>query len=679
MTPDMVRAIDFQYLDTERQIAGVKWMIGDRDGAISAQAAEGTYIRTTLREHNTDNMKPVIEAFEQNAIDTLHAASTTGNTADMDAAYAAIREGAQAIMDGIVIGAGGVGLRDYVSNPGRITKGVENVGSGEDDGVAGGLQRGGGTDLPPELRSFERVFNRLRGWEGIGRMGTDYTLDQNAVSALAGNIHEWLGGEGGMSETDIDGLIQGEINPADQNGGLIGAETHRYHVQGLNAEHSQNGLYTGADPGFAGPRFVNVLTDDGRIVIVPGELREDPKSGTLTTVPADSAAGSVMVAVNQGGRVVTAYATPKPIEERGNTAIIATSAMTINGINIAVGDYVPSSVLKSKGKGWITSGLANGSLEEQQRLLGFTMPGGAVWYWDEATNTVFKRDPVAGAPHLVTETDDFGYALIDDSKTPTGAHLSGARGYPVAFEEYYEDSSGVGHGITDAQMESWVTARIKDGTIDPNAYYEYAADGQVGGSLGPDWITGIYHNGGSDTYNLPQHGRGAKGQTMGQKRDAAIARRNESERQARVGKWIKEEVIPFHGEWRLSGYGGQTKDVGESVAQFGESLGIYMPGNPGGGGQQDTGTGGRSGRGRGPDLSNPVVARDNALESSMARARLLEARANEPRLKPLPAYKAPLRYDAPTPPVKPPKKTVKPPPPKPKPKTLPTYTKQREG
>lgn len=642
-TMDMILAIDSQYLRTEDQIAVVKWAIGDVDGATKALTAKGNYISSVMVPHNTERLSPSVQEFEQSIIDSLHTASASGNPQLMQETLEAIKPMVENFMDGWLPPTRLDSEGNPVANPNPagalrlyLGQGKTRFSKDENDTMGGMTKFDRRAGLPEELRPALDMYDRLNAWIAFSEL-SDSGLSEAEFVRRVNQIYADLPSEGGLGKEDIDNLIQGEIDPEDLSAGLIGAETHRHHKEGL---------LRGADPGFDGPRFTYTLSDDGRTVVTQGDIRQT-KSGQFEVVPAnDDPSTMTRVAVNIGGRITQVWAKPKPVDVPGYMVVFANKSLNINGKEIAEGTAIPSSILQARGKGWLTAAINRGDVYEQSRLDGVVLPGGAVWYWDEATNMFYRPNSDGSAPHIARETDALGYSRVDDNGQPVGQHISGAKGYAVAYDEYRPGRPGFSPGITNRQMQSWVESRLADGTLDPNDYYQLGVDGNAGEPADFKYM-----------YETQEDIRGALYRRINSARVASLAEdeRQRAHRREYVSNWLNREVLPNMEEWRKRE---QEAPDAQSVEDFGRSVGIDI-GGPGDSGKA------RRGRDRsGPNLTNPLVARDDALAAAKKRAAMERIRAAEPKFEAkLPKKAALPKPKTPAPKVTPPiKKVVKTPP-----------------
>lgn len=432
-TPDFLSAMDRQYLRTEQAVAAAYWARGESGDALKATQALGymtTYIAGAMQDHATLKLDPSVDQLEQSVFTTLVAASAITDPAERRKEYA---KALRAV--------------NRFSTKYLTVK---------------------GSDLPPEQRPEDSIYDRVQNLEGLldlGANGNRYSPEE--INGLADQIlsrSASLGEEGGS--VSLKTLLEGSgEDSTDVPSGFVGVLENLDQERGLIAGEA---LMAGQPiEGFEGPYYVYqydgktttaVVADSHTVVGVDGtaSLQLRPKG--------ELADDLVMSRVKVGGKAQTVWIAPKPLEDPRYRVYRVNHRIDIGDTEYEAGDLIRSSDIADLGGASLAALVRSGDVAQESFMQAVEMPDGNTWFRDNETGmfhlelpfTVNDLDPTTGGLRV----DDDGE--VDVNYTPFAA------GVMVPFA-----------GVRGYEMERWVQGAIAAGLINPALYQRRGAAGEV--------------------------------------------------------------------------------------------------------------------------------------------------------------------------------------------------------
>jgi hypothetical protein len=550
VTPDMLTELDRQYLRTEDQIVAYNEAFGTTDGfeaAQKARAAKQTYINGPMMQHNTDRVQPVYDALAQSTAERVAAA---GDMADPNArlqVYKDIAKQWSSFEDGTLQGMGGRGLQEAY----RGTIDARGATESAESGRAGRVHWT--QALPDELQVSGDMFRQAESWKNFFGEMSNPMLDPMQRNLLIQDFVDTVsGGEGQIDKADVLKMVEGDD-------GSNGARP----ITGILETHDQVlGTQFADDPNYQGPRFVHVQDGNGTH-LVEAEFRDVPHDGGLVTqqlAPKGVETGGLVQTMTKiGGRVVTVWAEPVPVNDPRFLAYKASSDFEANGAKFKKGDYLPSSWIAANGGLRAVNRLVvGGRVERESQVQAIDTPDGGRWFIDPETRLASRQPPALAEQDPVT-----GGILVGDDKK-LDLHYGTSAG--SVFMPFY--------GMSRKDAQAYVSNQVRQGGIIPTDYGFRNTAGEV--SNGP--ADGMWDDPSYDGMYWSKMDEAKKGihrsrvKYGGSRSDAAIEarRRGQANNDFIRGSVVEKQEMPSFGDI--------LRDPLGSIKEFARRQGIEMDG-----------------------------------------------------------------------------------------------------
>ena len=627
--PDMLHALDNQYLRNQDALGTVYDAQGKPKDAVKARTDKGTYISTYMADHNTDRIEPAYSAFQRTLVDAWKAASDLDPDQRM-AVYRQTEKMVKDFEDGAFPGTDGRAVREFVKSFSKV----------QESGDPLNAQTAGGQSqitkaLPPELKASGAFLEVLSGWEALHRAVLDPNLSDEervmmadeAIRLIPGSVDPTTkvgtrGERSRLTETQVRDMIYG--NPLDDTHksttlgpGYTGAFATLVQKDGIN----------NTDPNFDGQRFVYQVNPDGsnQVVEADGVANDDGQSLHLVPVGKDRSS-LIQVAIKVGNRTVMAYAEPQPIPINllpPGMAVYASAkgfsaaqmvALTgnQNASALAAGAFLPSSVIKAKGKAWVDEQVRIGALQRTSPVWG------TIIHNPDGQKTIWFQDAKTG---LLSTKMDLSNSEIDPV---TKGILVGDDGVPAINDEPFSGGSPIafGAGMSKKEMYGFIKNNVLSGVIDLNSFKVRGEGTSVGGPPSIEDVLAPFNYG---------HPMGPRQRGSGH---ADLEDSLDEQRKAKTKAWL-QQVVPLG---LGKAIGNSLDDAFDSIKGFSDQAGIKLQGLP-------TAAGMREGGGQQPVQGDlPTLARHDALDAMKAREAALRFPkvGLQPIFTPPPVARAPL-------------------------------------
>lgn len=508
VNPDSIRAADNQYLRIKQTTAAVYYAKGDRSSGDIQLKDATTFVSTTMRDHNTADIQPVLDNFLGLVKAQLVIASKTPDPGQRGVIYRNLSQAmdkfvtAQLPQDTVV---------------GQVaSKGVQNVRTPDEGVQAAGqhqkvdvTKRNALEDLvDPQIYD---QFASLRQAVDIGAHPSMYTDEEVSAAFDQADALGSLGtGASKIKLSDVFGTGGGGSS-ASFGAGFTGTADSRVQYTGLDvAKQIEAGTL---DPSLAVnangepiPLFTYQWNGNtNKLSVVDAVVKRD--NGVPTIMPsagmqngvAQPAQNAVAFVTDIGGQPTKIWTT---VNTQAPDAIYVyrfTAAKTVGNQHYAAGDLVPSSVLAQLGKGGIRQNLDGGVIAKAP-LPGTKTAniGGQTWYYDGRTNewspsipwslTADATDPRSvevSDPVFVQKADGSMSVDTTSDKNQDTTLISmglnaGQSGFALPFV-----------GISTPEMQNFIDHEVALGRLDPGDYQHVGPDGH---SVVQTDLNGMYYD-----------------------------------------------------------------------------------------------------------------------------------------------------------------------------------------
>ena len=593
INPDTIRAADDQYLRLKQTSAAVYYARGGgyQDNGDSELADAVHFVSTTMRDHNTAAIQPVLDQFLGLAKAQI---VRIGKIADPNLQQQAWKTLSKSLDDFVSR------KLPQESSTGTITSGAQqgvDMQAGPQQHAVDIMQRNALENLvSPEVYDQMAMLRQLA---DIGTHPSQYSSQQ--VSDIYDNAQE-LGVVGeGANQIRLADLVGGSSVTgvsSSMGNNFVGVGQQRLNALGLTAakliEAGQLNPADAVDDLGDPIPLVTYQWDGNQIRLGPAVVQNVNGAPTVVPMDAQGTANTVAFVTDVGGiptKVWTAVNSDTPAAGYVYR-VSATGGLKVGDIVYKKGDLVPSSVLAQFGTNGLRQELQAGQIAKA------AIPGtatanilGKTWYYDARTNgwspTVpwnavqDATDPAAfhvSDPAFVEKFDAQGnsikeidYSATNGDTTRIGMSLApGLQPYAVPFSQ-----------ISGSQMQAWLDNQVADGRINPADYQSMSADGLT---MDPIDINTMYYDPNLDSSSLGLQGvrdmRGGmrEGDQAGASTDMpdpAMAHQAQAQEVA-IRQWEHQNIGAQRGFWKMQGQdvADPTQAVTDQLKQFSAALGI---------------------------------------------------------------------------------------------------------
>lgn len=518
-TPEIVAAIDRQYLRTQDMIAAGKWADGDRDGATQALKYRSEYI-STIQEHNSMAHQEAWQEAESTFFAGIVAGSQIEDPEARAQYYAGLKGNLEKVASPI--------LGEERQVRADTTEGVDDTRNVREATVRTAKSQLEAVD-PEMALNMEATLKLAAAWGD-----PSLSLDQRAA-ILSDVIDNRPYGYRFTAEQ-----IQ-EYSDGNAGVGLVGAmETHV----------AREGLAAGTHAFFFDGQAMRVVTPEE--AIRSAGVDEQSSSANMT---------ATYMRVNGRNQRVWVQTLPVESDLYAYEYTSKANGMLGEGSELA-GILVPSSSINAMSKGDFDKMVQGGFIQRvpvSPPWRSVVMPDGRTWYEDPETGMWYDH-------HLPVNIsrDAAGGLFIDDDGTPRTdfSRFASAGGVFMPFS-----------GISAKEMQRIVDNDIAAGLLDPN---DFASRDETGtAQRGAPSTAGMYWDP-ADRMAVETDRELHRRQMLGEHEPSVFAARQDARIKSQAESWVRETLTPKDQKfWRDMGQD-PVEYASSQIARFGERLGIAM-------------------------------------------------------------------------------------------------------